>query len=179
MLASGLVNVAEIFLATRALGSGAFGYGLLWSASGVGLVAGSLITGAVVGRRGPLRVYPLGFLPWAAGDLGAALAPNVWVAALAMVVAGFGNGVTFPMTVLIIQERTIDRLRGRAFTLVISAHNALLGVAMVAAGALTSAVGARWTYAVAGVLVASGGLTAYVLARGVRPRSAVARELAA
>ena len=179
MLASGLVNVSEIALAKRSLASGAFGYGLLWTASGAGLVIGSLIMGTLVGRRRPLRVYPLGFVPWAAGITGAALAPNVWVAALAMAVAGFGNGVTFPMTVLIIQEHTIDRLRGRAFTLVISVHNALLGLAMIAAGALTSAVGARWTFAVAGALIATGGLTAFLLARGVRSRAALPRELAA
>ena len=179
MLASGLVNVSEIALAKRSLASGAFGYGLLWTASGAGLVIGSLIMGTLVGRRRPLRVYPLGFVPWAAGITGAALAPNVWVAALAMAVAGFGNGVTFPMTVLIIQEHTIDRLRGRAFTLVISVHNALLGLAMIAAGALTSAVGARWTFAVAGALIATGGLTAFLLARGVRSRAPLPRELAA
>ncbi len=81
---------------------------------------------------------------------------------------------------LIIQQHTIDRLRGRTFTLIISAHNALLGLAMIAAGALTERrrrpldVCGR-----AGVLAASGGLTAYVLARGLRPGSAVARELAA
>ncbi len=179
MLASGLVNVSEVVLAKRSLGSGAFGYGLLWTASGVGLVVGSLIMGTLVGRRRPLRVYPLGFVPWAAGITGAAMAPNVWVAALAMGVAGFGNGVTFPLTVLIIQEHTIDRLRGRAFTLVISAHNALLGLAMITAGALADAVGARWTFAVAGVLVACGGLTAFLLARGVRARAVLPRELAA
>lgn len=179
MLASGLVNVSEIALAKRSLGSGAFGYGLLWTASGVGLVTGSLLTGAIVGRRRPLRIYPLGFVPWAAGITGAALAPNVWVAALAMTLSGFGNGVTFPLTVLIIQEHTADRVRGRTFTLIIGVHNALLGLAMLAAGALTTAAGARWSYGIAGVLTASGGLTAYVLVRRVRPRSAVARELAA
>jgi MFS family permease len=96
-----------------------------------------------------------------------------------MVLAGFGNGLTFPMTVLIIQQHTIDRIRGRAFTLVISAHNALLGVAMIAGGALTEAVGARWTYAVAGILTGLGGLTAYVLAKGVRSPTAVVHEQAA
>jgi MFS family permease len=179
MLATGLVNVSEIFLATRSFSSGAFGYGLLWTASGVGLVAGSLITGALVDRRRVLLVYPFGFVPWAAGTIGAAVSPNVWVASLAMVLSGFGNGLTFPMTVLMIQQHTVDRLRGRAFTMIISAHNALLGTAMVVAGELTNAFGARWTYIVAGSLIASGGLTAYVLGRGVRPQQAVARELAA
>ena len=103
----------------------------------------------------------------------------MWVAALAMMLSGFGNGLTFPMTVLIIQQHTVDRLRGRAFTLVISAHNALLGIAMIAAGELASAVGARWTYGVAGALTASGGLTAFALARGVRTQPAVAHTLAA
>ena len=179
MLTQGLVNVSEIFLAKRALHSGAFGFGLLWTASGVGLVAGSLLTGALVEQRRALLVYPLGFVPWAAGIFGAAVAPNVWIAALAMGLAGFGNGVTFPMSVLIIQQSTVDRLRGRAFTLIISAHSALLGIAMIAAGALVNAAGARWTYAIAGLLAACGGLAAYVLARGVRSRPAVGRELAA
>ncbi|HUZ82017.1 MAG TPA: MFS transporter [Gaiellaceae bacterium] len=179
MLGSGLINVSEIFLATRAFDSGAFGYGLLWTATGIGLVIGSLITAAILERREILAIYPFVFLPWAAGFVGAAVSPNVWIAALAMVVAGVGNGLTFPMTVLIIQQHTTDRIRGRAFTLIISAHNALLGVAMIAAGELTNVVGARWTYGVAGALTASGGITAYVLARGVSPQPAVAREQAA
>ena len=118
-------------------------------------------------------MYPFGFVPWAAGTIGAAVSPNVWVAALAMVLSGFGNGLTFPMTVLMIQQHTVDRLRGRAFTMIISAHNALLGIAMVVAGELVNAVGARWTYAVGRLLIACGGLTAYVLGRGVRPQQAL------
>ena len=57
MLASGLINVSEIFLAERALHRGAFGYGLLWAASGLGLVIGSLYSGSAAresGRHGDL-----------------------------------------------------------------------------------------------------------------------------
>jgi MFS family permease len=179
MLATGLVNVSEIFLATRAFSAGAFGYGLLWTATGVGLVIGSLVTGVLSNRFDVLLAYPVAFVPWAAGIIGAAISPNVWVAALAMVLSGFGNGLTFPMTVLLIQRHTTDRLRGRAFTLIISAHNALLGIAMIAAGELTNAIGPRWTYSVAGALTASGGITAYALSRGISPRPAVAHEQAA
>ena len=80
MLASGLINVSEIFLAEHALHRGAFGYGLLWSASGLGLVVGSLFSGSLLEDRDVTSIFPLVFLPWAAGILGAGIAPNVWVA---------------------------------------------------------------------------------------------------
>lgn len=171
MLATGLINVSEIFLAERALNRGAFGYGLLWAATGVGLVAGSLLSGSLLEEREVTAIYPLAFVPWAAGILGAGLAPNIWLASAAMVVAGLGNGVTFPLTVLIVQRYTQDALRGRAFTLIISAHNALLGVAMVAAGALTDLAGPRWTYGTAAALLAAGGLTASALVRRISQAS--------
>jgi MFS family permease len=179
MLATGLINVSEIFLAENALHRGAFGYGLLWTATGAGLVIGSLLMGALLETRELTDVYPLAFLPWAAGILGAGIAQNIWVAALAMVVAGFGNGLTFPMTVLIVQRYTEDRLRGRAFTLIISAHNLLLGIAMVAAGALTELVGPRWTYVIAAALLGAGGFAALALSRGILAEAAVARQQAA
>ncbi len=168
MFAGGLNNVAEIFLAERALHRGAFGYGLLWTATGIGLVIGSLISSSLLERRQLRLVYPLVFLPWAVGLLGAGVAPNLWVAAGAMVVAGFGNGLAFPLTVLIVQRNTADNVRGRAFTVIISAHNAVLGLGMVAAGALTGSVGPRWTYVFAASLLALGSLTAFVLFRAIR-----------
>jgi MFS family permease len=179
MLATGLINVSEIFLAERALHRGAFGYGLLWTATGVGLVVGSLVSGALLESRELTDIYPFAFLPWAAGILAAAISQNIWVAALAMVVAGFGNGLTFPMTVLIVQRYTEDRLRGRAFTLIISAHNLLLGIAMVASGALTEVAGPRWTYVVASALLGAGGFAALVLSRGITAEADVARQQAA
>jgi MFS family permease len=179
MLAIGLINVSEIFLAERALHRGAFGYGMLWAATGLGLVIGSLTSGWMVERRDVTAVYPLAFLPWAAGILGAAIASNIWVATLAMVVSGFGNGLAFPMTVLIVQQYTPDRLRGRAFTVIISAHNALLGLAMLAAGALIDLAGARWTYGLAATLLVAGGLTALALLRDLAARPVVAHQPAA
>jgi MFS family permease len=179
MLASGLINVSEIFLAKDALHRGPFGYGLLWTATGLGLVIGSLFSSSLLEEHDVTRIYPLVFLPWAVGILAAGVAPDIWIAAVAMVVAGFGNGLTFPITVLIIQRYTSDRLRGRAFTVIISAHNALLAVAMVSAGALTESVGPRWTYGVASVLLVVGGGTALVLSRGIRTQAVVVHEQAA
>lgn len=174
MISVGLINVAEVFLATRTLDAGAFGYGLLWAASGLGLVVGSFITGSVLEKRDPIEVYPFVFLPWAAGVLVAAVAPNIWVAALGMAISGVGNGLTFPMTVVIVQRATTDRMRGRTFTAIMSVHNAIQGLAMIAAGALVEAAGGRWVFALAAALTAAGGLVAYVLSRGVRREPALA-----
>jgi MFS transporter, DHA3 family, macrolide efflux protein len=176
MIATGLVNVSEIFLATRSLHSGVFGYALLWTGSGIGLVAGSIATGILLQDRDVLDTYVFAFVPCAAGILGAAVAPDVWLAALAMVVTGFGNGLAFPMTVLIVQRHTTDSVRGRAFTVIISVHNALLGLALAAAGAVTASVGARWTYGLAAAFTAGSALTVLTLARGAERPPALASE---
>ena len=77
IIASGLVNVSEIFLATRSLGSSrGFGYGLLWTGSGVGLVAGSIVTGFLLERHNVLNIYALAFVPLTVGILGAAVGPT-------------------------------------------------------------------------------------------------------
>ncbi|MDX6426519.1 MAG: hypothetical protein QOD52_1924 [Gaiellaceae bacterium] len=172
MFAAGLNNVAEIFLAEDALHRGAFGYGLLWTATGIGLVIGSLVSGTLLEKRDMRVVYPLVFLPWAAGLLGAGIAPNLWVAAAAMVLGGFGNGLAFPLTVVIVQHNSTDMLRGRIFTVIISAHNAVLGVAMVTAGALTEVAGPRWTYGVASTVLVLASATAFVLFRVRQPSGA-------
>jgi MFS family permease len=179
MFAAGLNNVAEIFLAEHALHRGAFGYGLLWTASGIGLVVGSLLSGSLLERRELRVAYPLAFVPWGVGLLAAGVSPSIWLAALAMVVAGFGNGLAFPLTVVIVQRSTADHLRGRVFTVIISVHNAVLGVGMLAAGAFTAGVGPRWTYVIAAASLAGASLAAFALLRGARAPAVVADEQAA
>jgi len=66
MVAIASTNLAEIFLAKRTLHSGDFGFGLLWSASGVGLIVGALLANE---RRPPVR--PPCRLPARAAPLGA------------------------------------------------------------------------------------------------------------
>jgi MFS family permease len=178
MIASGLVNVSEIFLAKRSLGSGPFGYGLLWTGSGIGLVVGSIVTGFLLERHNVLNIYALAFVPLTVGIVGAASAPNIWIAATAMTMTGFGNGLTFPMTILIVQRYTSDRLRGRAFTVIISLHTAVLGLAQAASAPLTAGVGARWTYGVAAACTAGSALVVTALLR-IGSAPAVPREVTA
>lgn len=129
-------------------------------------------------QRDARTIYPLVFLPWAVGLLAAGTAPTIWIAAAAMVLSGFGNGLTFPMTVLIIQRFTEDRVRGRAFTLIISAHNTVLGIGMVTSGAIVASAGPRWTYVLCAILLGCASTTAFLLSRGLGTQTALVGERA-
>ena len=175
VVATGFINVSEVFLATHSLHSHAFGYGLLWGASGAGLVLGSLVVTAFLDEHRPLTIYPFLFLPWALGAFGAAISPSIWLAALAMVVCGFGNGLAFPLTVVIVQQGAPDRVRGRVFSVIISLHYAILGLAFAIGGALTEDYGARWVYGAAAALIFVGSVSAAVLGdTRVSPRGTAA-----
>lgn len=169
MVATGGVNVSEIFLARVSYDAGDFGFGLLWAASGVGLVIGSLVAPAQIEKRGLPALYPLALAIFAAGIGLAAAAPDVWLGAAAMVIAGVGNGSAVIANFTFIQRAAPDRLRGRVFTLLMSATYGVLLVAFVAAGPANDAVGARWVYAGAAAANIMAAAVAFALGRGVVP----------
>ena len=166
MVANGIVNVAEVFLAKRSYDSGDFGFGLLWTGSGIGLVAGGLVASWLI-ERDLGTAYVRLLILFAAGIAGAAVAPNVWVGAVAMAVAGFGNGGAVVANITLVQRGAPDRVRGRAFTLLMSANYAVLGVAFVAAGPITNLLGARWAYGCAAATIVVGAIVARRLVYGV------------
>jgi MFS family permease len=160
------MNVAEIFLAKRAYNAGDFGFGLLWTGTGIGMIVGGLAASELI-KRDLGAAYVRFLALFAIGIACAAAAPNVWIGATAMVVAGIGNGAAVVGNITFVQRGAPDRLRGRAFTLLMAVNYGALGAAFVAAGPVTNALGARWTYAIAagGIGVASG--LAWFFARGV------------
>jgi MFS family permease len=164
MVANGIVNVSEIFLARSSYGSGDFGFGLLWAGSGVGLVLGGLVGSQLI-AHGLGTAYVRMLLVFAIGIAGAAAAPNVWVGAAAMVVSGFGNGAAIVANITMVQRGAPDHVRGRAFTVLMSVTNFVLGLAFIAAGPLVDAVGARWSYAIASVTISVGAVTAWQFVR--------------
>ena len=171
MLANAGVNVSEYFLATEVFKGGDFGYGLLVGATGLGLVAGSLFGGSWVSQRGLAVPYAVSIALMALGFGAAAVAPNVWVAALVVIAAGAGNGVAVVTNALLVQRGAPDRLRGRAFTVVMSVGYGVLGLGMVVAGPLTNAIGARAVWGISAGLTALGALVGFVLVRGVTPET--------
>jgi MFS family permease len=173
------VNVAEISLAKRALHSGSLGFGLLWTGSGIGLVAGSILGPRLYTRYGPRLVYPLSIVVFAAGVGATAGAPWLWLACLTMVVSGVGNGVVVVSNITLVQTGAPDRVRGRVFTTIISTNVAAGTIASVLAGPLTNAEGPRFTYTVAAALMVVGAAVAALLARRIAAPVAAAAAPAA
>jgi MFS family permease len=174
LAASGIVNVAEVFLARQSFSAGDFGFGLLWAASGVGLVVGGLAAAPLIERN--LSAAYVRFLAIFAVGLGCtAAAPNVWVGAAAMVLFGFGNGGAVVANITLVQRGAPDRVRGRAFTLLMSVNYAFLGLSFVLAGPLTNAYGARWAYLVAALTVLVAAAVAVPFTRGLEVELSPAR----
>ena len=172
MLGNAAINVAEVVLAKVALDSGNVGFGVLVTAGGLGLTLGSIASGTAVARVGLGQLYALGIGLMALGYAVAAVAPNIYLAVPAVVVAAAGNGAAVVCNALFVQRGAPDELRGRAFTVIMSSNYALLGVGMVAAGALTDVFGARWVWGGAAAAYLVAGLLAVALAP--RPPEATA-----
>jgi MFS family permease len=164
-LAAGGANVTEIFLAKNTFSAGDFGYGLLYGAMGVGLVLGSFGSAVALARYGVPRVYGAGIAVMAAGYLGTAASPEVWVAAACCVVAGLGNGIAIACNALLVQRGTFDLLRGRALTFVMSATYVLVGIGEGLGGLFVRRTGARWIWAGGGGALLVAALAGSLLAR--------------
>jgi MFS family permease len=167
MLAQAGENVAAVGLAKDVFSGGDLGYGTLVAATGLGLVIGSLFGGTWIAQRGLTLPYTASIGLMALGLGAAAVAPNVWVAALVVIAAGAGNGVAVIANALLVQRGAPDRLRGRAFTVVMSTGYAVLGLGMIIAGPLTNAIGARAVWGISAGLTAIAAVVAFVLVRGV------------
>jgi MFS family permease len=164
MLGSGAINVAEVALTKVSLDSGDLGFGVLVAAGGLGLTLGSFAIGHFVDRLGIGRVYFYGIALMGGGYAVAALAPSIYVAVPAVIVASFGNGAAVVCNALYVQRGVPDELRGRAFTVIMSSNYALLGLGLVAAGWLTDLYGARWVWGGAAASFLIGALLVVILA---------------
>jgi MFS family permease len=164
MVANAGTNVAEVVLAKETLGGGAFGYGLMWGATGVGLVLGGLFFATRAADRIAVA-YPASIALLAAAVGTAALSPTIWLAAAAMVPAGIGNGVAVACNITLVQRGAVDRLRGRAFTAIMSINFLVFGAAMLAAGPLTDRVGARWVWGGSALVLGATAALAFAMCR--------------
>src|ERR671931_1088926 len=166
MVANAFVNVGEPFLAIDTFSAGSFGLGLLMGSAAVGLAGGAFLAGSWIEERGLPNVYGASLGLMALGVAGAAGSPNVWVASACVVISGAGNGATIVCNALLVQRGAPDRLRGRAFTVLMSSNVTFLALGMVLAGRLTEAIGPRWIWAAAAGLTSLAAVAGFSLARG-------------
>ncbi len=177
MIANAFVNVGEPFLATDTFSAGSFGLGLMMASAGVGLALGAYLAGSWIEDRGLANVYGVSLGLMGLGVAGAAASPNVWVAAVCVIVSGAGNGATIVCNALLVQRGAPDRFRGRAFTVLMSSNVTFLALGLVLGGRLTDAFGPRWVWGAAALLSAVSAVVGFTLARGVAVASPQAAEL--
>lgn len=164
-LGTGGANVAEIFLAKNTFSAGDFGYGLLYGATGAGLVVGSFGSAAFLDRLGVGVAYGASLVVMAIGYAATGASPDVWVAAVGCAVMGVGNGAAVACNALLVQRGTFDLLRGRALTFVMSATYALVGIGEIVGGVELHRAGARWIWGGAGGTLAVAALAGWAIAR--------------
>jgi MFS family permease len=151
ILFAGLFNVGELLLASDELGAGESGYAILVAVFGLGVVAGSL-TGSNGGSAGQLKQrYLLGVLLTAAAFAGAGLAPAYAAALVAFGVGGVGNGLVLVHERLLLQELVPDALMGRVFGVRDTVQSWAFAPGFICAGVLSSLLGTRALFLIAGV----------------------------
>jgi MFS family permease len=169
MIANAGINVAEVVLAKVNFAGGVVSsdvaFGLLWAASGLGLLFGSLYAPRWLEVRGMLFVYTAAIGLMAFGAATAGVSPSVWVALPCMALGGAGNGAAVVYNSLLVQRGAPDELRGRVFTVIMSTNFALLGLGMAVAGPITDAVGARWVFVISAGCATVGAAVGYLLLR--------------
>ncbi len=139
-------------LVNNVLHGSAVALGLVFAAGGVGGIAVSLL---VVRRGAPRRRITAMWVGWAiaaAGVVGLAVSPDVWLAgASVLVVLGmlqYGNLLWNP----IMQELVPEDLIGRASSVDWTISLSLSPLGVVTAGALAGAIGVRTTILIGGVI---------------------------
>jgi predicted MFS family arabinose efflux permease len=163
-----LIVPIEVVYADKTLGTDEAGFGLLLSAWGIGVVAGSLLF--VLVKRRSTRVLVLGStLAIGLAYLGMSVSRELWLACVFSVVGGAGNGIQWVAVMTAIQEATPDDLQARITGLLESSASAMTGVGFLIGGVITSLSSPPVAFAVAGTGVLVLVLAGAVLGRGALP----------
>jgi MFS family permease len=177
-LGVGAANVSEIFLAKDTFSAGDFGYGLLYSSIGGGLVLGALVSSQLMERWGVAPVYGGALAVMGLGYVATGVSANVWIAAACCVVLGVGNGAAVACNALLVQRGTFDAMRGRALTFVMSATYLAVAIGEGVGGAYANAASARWEWGAAGASLFVAAAGGWVIARKLGGETAAEGELA-
>ncbi|HUQ78471.1 MAG TPA: MFS transporter [Patescibacteria group bacterium] len=180
----GIVSVSAPLEVIRTLAPAIVVEGLRASESAAGLIVAAQSVGSALAllafvplrRRGwSRRMAALGLVFQACGLLGAAFAPSLPVALVAVALIGFGFSLCFPVLTGTLQIEVPDGLRGRVMAFHQTAHLGNRPMTALLFGVIATIVGAQHA-AIAGALLAPLGL--YATRRAWRELAARPRDRA-
>jgi MFS family permease len=154
---SGATYVGLPVLARGAFAAGPPGLGILFSAYGVGSLAGGLVGGTVhTGRRGPTGAALIGVTGLATAAI--ALTAHLWQAAVLLALSGAAMAWVAITYVTIVQQRTEPAFMGRVMGMLMFGIYGLYPMSYGLAGWLSDLVGVRSLFAAGGALIVGAGL---------------------
>jgi MFS family permease len=137
---------------------GPAGIGMIWSAAGVGLVAGGFL-GHGLGRRLTYEQYKraVAFMHAIHGGTYVlfSLAPNIWLAMAIIAISRVAMGTNNVVNRTMLLTHVPDAYRGRVFTTVDTLMNVTMTLSLGAAGIATQHLGVREVGVAAGLMSAS------------------------
>jgi MFS family permease len=151
----GLDNAILTIFASDVLRVGAHGFGLLQSARGLGAVIGSSFY--IAFGQGPAqgKILMTSALLYGVGFVVFGYSPSFLLSLLLLTFVGAVDTIWAAARSTILQWLAPDRLRGRIMGIFQLSNQGLNPLGQVETGLLVPVVGARWTTAVGGIIVAS------------------------
>ena len=148
-----LIVPIEIVYASETLDTNDFGYGILLSSWGLGIVLGSIVF-LGVRRRAVSTLVLSSTLAIGCAYLGMAVARELWIACAFSILGGLGNGIQWVSVMTALQESTPDDLQARITGLLESLTSAMTGVGFLIGGVITSLTSPPTAFAISGTGVA-------------------------
>ncbi|MCP3798050.1 MFS transporter [Allokutzneria sp. A3M-2-11 16] len=164
LLATVLVNVAEVFFVTDVLLAGGVVLGIMAACWGSGKLLASRIAARASGERALLRMLGAGGVLMGTALVVAGSVPHVVVACAMWVVAGIANGFQNLGTQALTSLRSPEELRGRVFAAVSAVMTTSNMLGTVAAAGVIAVLGPRWTLVGGGSLALVAAVLTYRVA---------------
>lgn len=137
---------------------GSEGIGIIWSAAGVGLVIGGVLShrlGKHLSFRGYKNAITIGYFIHGLAYIFYALMPTIWLSSLCIGISRIAMGSNNVLNRTLLLTHVPDRLRGRVFSTVDMMLNVMMMISMAAASVATDVLPIRTIGVIAGCFSAS------------------------
>lgn len=152
----GVVTALTPMYSLQILGTGAWGYGLLEAAMGLGAILGGILVGRYLLRQAAGPVILSGFLLMGLATMAIGYSRSLALAAVWFALSGLGNMLFFINSISLVQRLTPADLRGRVFALRMVLIQSGLMLSAALGGALADKLSIPLVFLLAGaVLVAA------------------------